>query len=52
MRRRRLRAEHLQPRARQLVAHRQADEDGEPEDDNVVPFEPPRADRDRLAGLT
>lgn len=31
---------------------RKADDDGEPVEDNVVPFEPPLADRDRLAGLT
>jgi phosphonate transport system ATP-binding protein len=28
------------------------DQAGEPEEDNVVPFEPPRPDRNRLAGLT
>ena len=27
-------------------------EAGEAEEDNVVPFEPPHPDRDRMAGLT
>jgi phosphonate transport system ATP-binding protein len=29
-----------------------ADDDADSEDDNVVPFERPLPDRDRLAGLT